>query len=516
MKAGFRQSMAFLHTWSGLVLGWLLFAIFLTGMASYFKAEIHAWTRPELHVAAQPMAAVQRGIDWIEKAHPGLTSLYVTAPTQRDPSMQSYWQTADGKFDQAWLDPKTGAPAARETQGGEFFYRFHYELMMPYPWGRWLACAAAIFMLVAIVSGVITHKRIFKDFFTWRPSKAAQRAWLDAHNMLGVLSLPFHVMIAWTGIITLLTMAMPWPVAANYGKDEAAFYSDTLGNDFIPAAGKPAGSAPTAPMLAAAAKRWGERGVNAVTVINKGDAASRVLISRESNKRIGYRPDMLRFDGVTGASIDGGRKTGPALETYEVMYGLHMGRFSQPILRVLYFLSGVGGAFMVATGLVLWTVKRRPSPLDGKGAGFGHALVEGLNAGAILGVPTAMAGFFWANRLLPLGMAQRGEWESRTFLIVLGLMIAFSLLRPIRRRWVEGAVIAAAAFGLLPVINALTTDRGLIASLAAGDWGMAGMDLTFLGLAGMFGWIALRVSKAPRGKPVKKRNRLDIALEGAE
>ena len=33
MKGTFRQSMAWLHTWCGLWLGWLLFAIFLTGMA---------------------------------------------------------------------------------------------------------------------------------------------------------------------------------------------------------------------------------------------------------------------------------------------------------------------------------------------------------------------------------------------------------------------------------------------------------------------------------------------------
>lgn len=31
MKEGFRQAMAWLHTWTGLIFGWLLFAIFLTG-----------------------------------------------------------------------------------------------------------------------------------------------------------------------------------------------------------------------------------------------------------------------------------------------------------------------------------------------------------------------------------------------------------------------------------------------------------------------------------------------------
>ncbi|HEV7314113.1 PepSY-associated TM helix domain-containing protein [Sphingopyxis sp.] len=48
MKNGFRQSMAWLHTWTGLVLGWLLFAIFVTGTASYFQEEITAWMTPEV------------------------------------------------------------------------------------------------------------------------------------------------------------------------------------------------------------------------------------------------------------------------------------------------------------------------------------------------------------------------------------------------------------------------------------------------------------------------------------
>ena len=31
MKNGFRQSMAWLHTWSGLLVGWVLFLVFAMG-----------------------------------------------------------------------------------------------------------------------------------------------------------------------------------------------------------------------------------------------------------------------------------------------------------------------------------------------------------------------------------------------------------------------------------------------------------------------------------------------------
>ena len=46
-----RQSMAWIHTWLGLLAGWILFAMFLTGTASYFRPKITQWMQPELRLA---------------------------------------------------------------------------------------------------------------------------------------------------------------------------------------------------------------------------------------------------------------------------------------------------------------------------------------------------------------------------------------------------------------------------------------------------------------------------------
>ena len=47
MKGTFRQAMGWLHTWVGLVVGWILFFMFLTGSAGYFDTEIDRWMQPE-------------------------------------------------------------------------------------------------------------------------------------------------------------------------------------------------------------------------------------------------------------------------------------------------------------------------------------------------------------------------------------------------------------------------------------------------------------------------------------
>ncbi|WP_442905267.1 PepSY-associated TM helix domain-containing protein [Janthinobacterium sp. CG3] len=48
----------------------------------------------------------------------------------------------------------------------------HYR---PAIWPRWIVGLCAMFMLVSIASGVITHKRIFKRLSTFR---RASLAWL--------------------------------------------------------------------------------------------------------------------------------------------------------------------------------------------------------------------------------------------------------------------------------------------------------------------------------------------------
>ena len=214
------------------------------------------------------------------------------------------------------------------------------------------------------------------------------------------------------------------------------------------------------------------------------------------------------FDGVGGQLLQIKDRVGAAAETRGVMYALHLGRFSDYPLRWLYFLVSLAGTAMVGTGLVMWTVKRRARLPDPARPYFGFRLVERLNIAAIAGLSVAMAAFFWGNRLLPAEMVDRKVWEVDLLFIVWGATLLYALLRPAKRAWIELLWLAAALLILLPLLNGITTDRGLLQSLAAGDWLFAGFDLTLLAFGGLHALLAIRTQRhQPKGRQAVRKSK---------
>ena len=79
--------------------------------------------------------------------------------------------------------------------------------------------------------------------------------------------------------------------------------------------------------------------------------------------------------------------------------------------------------------------------------------------------------------------------------LVWGWSLLFATWRPLKRAWLELLWLTAAAYALIPVLNVLTTDRHLGITLPYGDWGLAGFDLTMLGLAVTFAYIAIKMKR---------------------
>lgn len=514
-QRGLRQTMAAFHTWTGLLLSWVLFAMFLTGTVSYFRDEISQWMRPELRQAAGQLDASVASevlVRQLADLAPAASQWSFSLPDARQSLATVSWrnkgQSGRSRGNSAFLDVQTGDRIQpRETRGGDFFYRFHFEFYnIPFPWGRWLAGLAAMLMLVAILSGVITHKKFFTDFFTFREGKGL-RSWLDAHIALSVFGLPFHVMITYTGLVTLMTLYMPWSaiVGIDTAERKAQYAAQTQGALRPPSpSGIAAPLTAVGPLVRQAEALWGVGQVGRVTVMNPGDSSARIAVARSGDSRISTSPQNIVFDGVSGALLQAPVSTGAAVQTRGIMYGLHMGRFADVSLRWMYFLVSLAGTAMVGTGLIMWTMKRRSKLGDPLRPNLGFYLVERLNIVTMAGLPLAMAAMLWANRLLPLNWGERSGWEIRAFFIAWALSLLHALVRPAKRAWSEQLMFVAGALALLPLASWLTTDRPLWRSIAARDWTFLGVEAMLWCFAVLFAVLAIRSkrvsgpSNAPR------------------
>ena len=109
-----------LHTWVGLLLGWMLYAMFLTGTFAYFKDELSQWMRPELPMQASvpdPALVAQRMADGFSQRIAGTTHWSIRLPDARTNSVYAFWRASPSEaarrgFGEAHFDPKTGQELA--------------------------------------------------------------------------------------------------------------------------------------------------------------------------------------------------------------------------------------------------------------------------------------------------------------------------------------------------------------------------------------------------------------------
>ncbi|BCA56629.1 membrane protein [Nitrospira sp. KM1] len=497
MKDSFSQSMDWLHTWGGLLFGWLLFAIFLTGTLTVFDKDITYWMRPELHALTPSTPNVEAAANQLSKLGVHADEWWIEFPHVRDPAFTIYWEDKGaGTMEERHLDPATGdVLRVRGTRGGDFFYRFHYQLHLDRP-GIWIVGASAMAMLTALVTGLVIHRRIFKDFFTFRPRATPHRAWLDAHNVTSILVLPFHLIITFTGLVIFWNTYMPAGVDLLYeGKPELAYKDVERRMEREPANVQASlGSLVDADRRARTYWRGGN--TEWLGVKHPGDRHALVEVTRRADDRLALISDRVTFDGVTGEVLQVWTDNRPAFLTYSVLIGLHYLWFDHMAIRWLYFFMGLSATVMIGTGLMLWIVKRRDCHT---GYRRGFQIVEGLNIAVLAGLPVAIAVFFWGNRLLPVDVADRALWEMRLFFLAWSLCAVYSFTQQdALGLWKRLLHISGLLFVLLPVLNMVTTESHVVQSLADHNWRLAGVDLVSLGVGSILCWTAWRISRPSR------------------
>lgn len=499
-----------LHTWVGLVAGFALFVAFYAGAITVFHHELQFWQSP--HAADRPretLADAQRLLDETLRRHPKAREhVGMLFPGEESPSSIIYWQDEKAVWQFATLEDPQGSEAPPQAALSELVNGLHYSLGIPIA-GTYLMGIVSLLYGVALFSGLVIHlPKLVPDLFALRPGRNLKRFWQDAHNVVGVLSLPMHLMFAVTGALLCLvfiTMMALNPLIYRGGLMAA-----------LPAAmdTAPVRKAAGEPVRAGTLAMWHARSIEAalqqgqqrfepayLKLANAGDRNAVVEVTGESPGALGPL-GAVALDANTGAllgtQLPGARDANHA--TLASAYALHFGEYGNSWVKALYFLMGLAGAFLFYSGNLLWVESRRKR----RQVRQGRAQVNMARAtvGVCIGLCVAVSAAFIATQVLEAVAARRaldvasgigwacfGSWA---------LCIVWAALRPPVRAAQELLWMAAATTLLVPVAHGIATGWWLWHSAASGHWNLFCIDAGALAMG--IGFVALARATARRAR----------------
>ncbi|PWK82727.1 PepSY-associated TM helix domain-containing protein [Fulvimonas soli] len=510
MKSSTLRTFQTVHTWTGLVAGFALFVAFYAGALSVFHDDIALWQNPPWRAAGADVSLDTLARRMVE-AHPQARDDFglVLAPRGTTQAPYAYWvQDGEARFATAAAiaAPSTGDPARGSL--ADFVYALHYSLGIPTV-GLYLMGVVSLLYGLALVSGLIIHlPQLLGDLFALRAGRNLKRLWQDAHNAIGVLSLPFHLIFAVTGaILCLSTLALAAlnPLAFDGKLSEAYARATTT------APARPAGGA-AAPMLPpetlverarAAALRTGVSSFEPdyIHYMHYGDRNAVVEVRGLSQRTLGTF-GTVALDGADGTVLSvhvGARQDANGIVNSS-MYALHFGSFGGRAVQWLYGLLGLAGAFLFYSGNLLWIEsrrRRRHAEQPRRVRAMARATV-GVCVGSCLGisaafVATLLAGALGADPALPQQWACYGGFA---------LACLYAGLRPVPRATPE-LLLATALLTALAALLDLARNAGVwLQPWSHATAAVFAVDLAGLALAAGFAGLA-RASwrRARHGEP---------------
>lgn len=450
-----------LHSWTGLIFGWLLFAVCLSGTLVVYKFPLKALANPALVAAPlQDRIGPDAALAAFRMQYPQWQPSVVAFPADIF-SIHHYTvvaRTPEGEQNRFWIDPSTARISIKlESAFADFILRLHANLFLGQP-GRWLVGILGIVMLVSLGTGLWFHwRRLRRDLFNLRLGEQARKAWGDLHKLLGVWVLPFHLVIAltgaWLGIESLIGIRA----------------SDSNPIEIVGAgAGDPR---PIAEIVDSAVQLRPDFRPTHVNMANYGAAGATIRVQGDLP---GYRlvqrgQTMLVFDADSGRHLQtvDRREQGLARRVLAMVRPLHYGYFWPFWGELLYFILGIGTTLLTLSGMLIWADRdRRRAP---RVLRDGPTRMQRANVGVMGGLLVALAGMALANAVARVLGADgvgflgslnllAGHPPAPELVLFLFFWVAFgavlAALHPLTA-WVAAVLATGAMLVALPVIGAI-------------------------------------------------------------
>jgi uncharacterized iron-regulated membrane protein len=526
MRADIIRIYKSVHTWTGILSGMALFIAFYAGALTVFKEPIARWASPPPEVAMVPLADTPELIAKTLKAHPEAAKGFVIhLKDEQDVPGRMSWEVRDPEADDHDTSASRHFVASLNAQGNatvhedkpsplaDFIDVLHRVVGLPADSDphRWIMGVIASLYAVALVSGVIVLlPSLVKDFFALRVGKNFKRMWLDAHNVVGIVSLPFHIVIALSSAVFAFhdQIYMAQDKVVHEGKWSTAFQRGGPKPGKTPA--RDPSTMRTPQQLADQARALspgfepsslqyqGVLGPRAVVrVWGKNDAA---VLPRAMGGFVAIDP----YSGKVSSRdyLPGGQDT-PNL-WISSFFALHMAAYGGITVQWMYFLLGLSGAWLFYSGNLLWVETRRrraskatPAPVQRMDTRLMAAASVGVCLGSVCGISLMIVGSKWIHLLSGSALG----WHQALYYTTFFACVAWAFWRGAARAGMHLLWAASASTMAIPLSTVIAWGLPGAAPWANASPTSLGVDITAMALALCFAWMALATARRVQQGP---------------
>ncbi len=477
------------HSWVGIISGLFLFIAFYAGAITMFEVPLQRWASPPSpampgYSQAVALEDTDKLVAAVIAEHPDAAKRYTihVNVTPETPARMS-WTTGQrgepGPTYYASFD-KTGEVAVTE-QGpspvAEFVDILHQQIGLPLPHEPAMMLMGAVCLLyaIALVSGTfVLIPSLIKDLFLVRLGKNVKRMWLDVHNVLGLFSLPFHIVIVLTSLVFAFHDQF-------YEVQETVFARSIVAEEHHD---KPKANGPLmAPHLLVKEVNRQLPSFTPETLLYAQDKKTKAYGLRVQgvDPMRGLRGPTFGVgivDPYSGAIVGDdylpGKQSG-WFATVSSFFSLHFGNFGGAPVRWMYFALGLAGAFLFYTGNLLWVESRRKKERKAgaveqtRSTRALASLTIGVTTGSMAGISLTIAAAKWLG-----GGATEGQHSLIYYALFLG-MTAWAFVRGAAKSAPELLILTALATLAIPVTSLLGEIMGA--------WNYGGATLLVDGVA---------------------------------
>lgn len=400
LSPAFVRAMLAGHSALGIAFAALIYIVCLSGTLAVFLHELYRWEQPDAPVVSAPLSAeaAQAAVDGAYRKALSLDAAHdiiVMGPNPVHSRVLIDFHAHESGIDGHWLGDARGALVTPlSVPWSEFVANLHMQLHLPRTWGLFLVGLTGVALLSSLISGLLSHPRLFKDAFHLRWGGARRLEQADLHNKLGVWGLPFHVVVSTTGaLLGLSTLIVGVLALAAYDGDSERAFADILGP--MPTQDETAAPVPdVAAMIRHVQAEHPDAVFSSVLVQHIAKAGQVVNVGMRTPGHLATANSYF-FDGTGKALGDGGLETGSiGQQILGALQPLHFGWFGGFPIKVAYGLLGLAMTIVTATGITIWLARRRAS---GRAAPRWEKVWSGVMWGQPLAIVAAAPAVFIAG-----------------------------------------------------------------------------------------------------------------------